>query len=294
MAMTLRNKSTTKTESVEELGDKIDSLSVNVAELSNLGDSIKQILMSQKMQNEKLDGIFTTVKTNEASIKDVKNDLNSFKVETEARLVDLEAKVNVNIEHDNRISTLERELHKLRNQTKIDKLKADFHSKKYNLIFHGIPEVTSTNQNGLSVWETPIETTDAIRTFLAEVLLVDQQKRWNFVNCHRLGMPSEPGKSRGIIVRFSDMRNKDTVMSNLRRLKDYNKDVTRANVFVQTHLPDRMQKQRKLLIPKFKEARALKKKTRWAVTKDTADYVLYINKEKNDSGYITSDDDDEN
>ena len=45
-------------------------------------------------------------------------------------------------------------------------------------------------------------------------------------------------------------------------------------------LPNRMAKQRKMLISKFKEARKLKKKTRRAVDKKTADYVLYVSKEK--------------
>ena len=48
-----------------------------------------------------------------------------------------------------------------------------------------------------------------------------------------------------------------------------------------------------MLISKFKEARELKKKTRWAVDKKTADYVLYVSKEKIQSGYETSDDENE-
>ena len=279
----------TRSQTTEEISKQLQTLTASLSEIGALTTSINTLVAKQDSQDEKLRNILETVVKSEETINAVRNDFAEYKAVTNVRLSKLEKDLTVNREHDDRMHKLEKELRTLRDETKIAKLMTEYHNKKYNLIINGIPEKKSLNENGLSVWESNIVSTDAVRNFFANVLLVDKSHRWNFVNVHRLGMP-KANRPRGIIVRFSDMRNKDIVMENLFRLKNYNQIEDGARIYVQEHLPVRMGKQRKMLVPKFKEARKQKKKTKWTIDKMTADYVLYVNEKKVVSGYVTTDD----
>ena len=272
--------------STRNKAEETDEVSKQLAALTS---SINMLIRKNDSHEDKLDSIQRTVEISEGEIKATRKDFADYKATTNARLSELEKNAVTTRSNDARIGVLEKELRDLRNETKRNKLLSEHHNKKYNIIIHGIKERETFNDNGLAVWESCIDTTDSVRDFFADVLLVDKNRRWNFVNVHRLGMPRQTGP-RGIIVRFSDMRHKDEVMDNLFRLKNYNQNNDGSKIYVQEQLPERMAKQRKMLIPKFKQARKEKKKTRWAIDKNTADYVLYISKIKIDSGYVTTDD----
>lgn len=280
----------------KKLQQQVDVMEQKITNLTNTDDKIGELtaaihtlIARHDKQDEKLNNIHEAVIKNEEAINSVRHDFLDYQDETNTRIAELEKNATANSQHETRIQTLEKELKSLRDNHKIERLLADYHSKKYNVIIHGIPEKNRFNDSGLAVWESNIDTTDAVRDFFANVLQVDAFRRWNFVNVHRLGVPNAT-KPRGVIVRFSDMRHKDTVMTNLFRLKNHNQIEGGSRIYVQEHLPDRMAKQRKMLIPKFKQARSEKQKTRWAIDKNTADYILYINRVKTDSGYETTDD----
>ena len=134
-------------------------------------------------------------------------------------------------------------LKSLRNESKITKLLSEHHNKKYNLINNGIAEEKCFSEHGFAVWESNIDTADSVRDFFADVLQVDKTRRWNYVNIHRIGMP-KAGKPRAIIVRFSEMLHKDSVMQNLYRLKSHNKIEGGSRIYANEQLPNRMAKQR--------------------------------------------------
>lgn len=279
----------TRSQTLDEMSKLLSNLTQQVSGIGALTSAVNKLVDRQELHDQKLNNILETVTKSEESIQAVRTELTEYKTETNERISKLEKDVTVNRDHDERIRTLEKELKTLRNEAKINKLLSEYHNKKYNLIINGVPEKDRFNDYGLAVWESNIDTTDAVRDFFADVLKVDIPRRWNFVNVHRLGLPNKKGP-RGIIVRFSDMRHKETVMANLFRLKHHNQITGGSRIYVHEQLPTRMAKQRKILIAKFKEARSNKKKTRWAIDKATADYVLYVNKIKVDSGYVTSDD----
>ena len=274
----------TRSQTLEELHVKVDKLSESTAGIEALTQSINNLVISQTQQNAKLNEILTTVSNNEAAISAVREDLSKYKTTTDKRIDNLEEQVHVNVEHENRISTVERELKTIKNSAKIAKLLSEFRSKKYNLIINGIPEKSYVDANGLMRWELIEDTVAATRNFFADVLGVDKMKNWRFAHCHRLELPTNGG-TRGIIVRFTEWFDKSEVMSNLYKLKDHNSIEGGSRIYVSEHLPDRMAKQRKLLLPEYKKARALKKKTNWAVDKKTADYILYVDRARVDSGY---------
>ena len=67
------------------------------------------------------------------------------------------------------------------------------------------------------------------------------------------------------------------MFGNLKNLKSYDESRKALNlnpVFVIENLPKKFQQERKLLLPEFKEARRMNRKTVWRAEK--GHYVLYI------------------
>ena len=76
---------------------------------------------------------------------------------------------------------------------------------------------------------------------------------------------------------------KHTIMTRLKRLKDYNQQQqescpTAPKVYVGEHLPKKMYVQKKLLMLHFKDVRKLKLKTTWTV--QNGEYCLFVDDEK--------------
>ena len=83
--------------------------------------------------------------------------------------------------------------------------------------------------------------------------------------------------TRPIIIVLTDAADKRKIFGNLKNLKSYNESRKALNlnpVFFTEHLPKKFQQERKLLLPKFKEARRMNRKTVWRAEK--SHYVLYI------------------
>ena len=63
------------------------------------------------------------------------------------------------------------------------------------------------------------------------------------------------------------MNDKNVIFKNAKNLKEYNNQLkekfSNPTVYITEHLPHKFQQQRKLLLPKFKEAKKKKQKTVW-------------------------------
>ena len=89
--------------------------------------------------------------------------------------------------------------------------------------------------------------------------------------------------TRPIIVKLVHTKDKNLIHQNLRELKSFNEEkkksiVNARPVYITDHLPELFLRQKKALLPQFKQARKNKQKVFWRV--ENGNYVLFINDEK--------------
>ena len=149
------------------------------------------------------------------------------------------------------------------------------YEKRFNILIHGLPEISD------NVWEKSTETLEHVYKFMKDGLHISYPQSLPVADYHRL--PQQPifkfGRKtiRPIIIKLTNEADKRKIFGNLKNLKSYNESRKALNlnpVFVTEHLPKKFQQERKLLLPKFKEARRMNRKTVWRAEK--GHYVLYI------------------
>ena len=87
--------------------------------------------------------------------------------------------------------------------------------------------------------------------------------------------------NRPIIIKLTNSNDKRLIFSSLKNLKQFNnaRKLNKQNfMYITEHLPKQFQLECKALLPAFKEAKALKKKTSWRA--ENGHYCLYIDNVK--------------
>ena len=87
--------------------------------------------------------------------------------------------------------------------------------------------------------------------------------------------------NRSIIIKLINLNNKRLIINSLKNLKQFNnaRKLNKQNsVYITEHLPKQFQLDPKALLPTFKKAKALKKKTSWRG--ENGHYCLYIDNVK--------------
>ena len=155
-------------------------------------------------------------------------------------------------------------------QQQVDQLAKDVmqesYEKRFNLLINGIEETDT------SVWEKRETTLQLVQDFMKRGL---QIKDIMLADCHRL--PQHPLLKNGmkvnrpIIIKLTNSNDKRLIFGSLKNLKQFNhaKKLNQQNsVYITEHLPKQFQLERKALLPAFKKAKALKKKTSWRAEND--------------------------
>ena len=168
---------------------------------------------------------------------------------------------------------------------KFEKLKLEFektaimqesYNKHLNVLIHGIKEDKG------NAWEKREVTVQKFKTFLNDGLNINPDDI-ELVDTHQL--PQYPIKKNGktmhrpIIAKLINTQDKNRIFSPAKNLKIYNKtrrsyDEYSPYVYVTEHLPANFQKQRKLLLPEFKEAKRNKLSAYWRAI--NGNYCLFV------------------
>ena len=148
----------------------------------------------------------------------------------------------------------------------------DLYSKRQNLILYGIPEKPN---------ESKQETFQSVNKFIKEQLKIEKEIK--LIDCHRLNQKKNVDdrskrQATPIIIRLSNIFDKDCIFRHLKNLKPT--DGTKQRISVHNQLPTPMYIQKKKLTEKFKTARLNKQKFRWMIDYNTADYILEIDGSK--------------
>ena len=139
-------------------------------------------------------------------------------VEIEKRVTDLEKSVQFT---SDRMDSLVNELlpsladhvRKVSNSLAQQTLQMDVHRRKWNMIIHGI--------DGAAGEDEGVTRAKCVK-FAKDVLKVNDADNTHFQACHRLSRKINAG----VIVRFCDLKQKDSWLSGTKHLRDYNKKVS--------------------------------------------------------------------
>ena len=88
-------------------------------------------------------------------------------------------------------------------------------------------------------------------------------------------------KNRPIIIKLTNSKDMRLIFGGLKNLKQFNnaRKLNQQNsVYIIEHLPKQFRLERKALLPSFKKAKVLKKKTSWRA--ENGNYCLYIDNVK--------------
>ena len=228
------------------LESKIDRLLQAVDDINAKFDRIDQKILQLEEKVKERQNFLTVEIDNKAS----SDELNQLKV----KIQDLERKLELTEE----------------TKTK-EQASKDAYSKRLNILVHGISESSNA-------WETNEETLNVFNKFMAEGLCLDPSSI-KIIDIH--GLPQRPifkngvKTTRPIIIKVNTIFDKRLVFASAKHLKSYNANQENdSKVYITEHLPATFLKQRKQLLPNFKEAKQLKKKTTWRILND--DYCLFV------------------
>ena len=186
-------------------------------------------------------------------------------------------------DNSEKIATLQANFKQLKQENKRNAVLRALYDRKLNGLLHGIKEGHK---------ETRSDSKELVVKFFREALKLNNADDITIVDCHRLPLEkptNASNKIRPIIVKFLTQADKDCVFSQGTELKEYNR-INDLSCYITGHLPPAMQRQRKLLLPKFKKARLEKSSTRWLIDFTTGDYYLQIG----DVKHYARDDDNSN
>ena len=150
------------------------------------------------------------------------------------------------------------------------------YEKRFNLLINGIEETDK------SVWEKRETTLQLVQDFMKRGLQIKDPSAVMLSNYHCL--PQHPvlkngiKVNRSIIIKLTNSNDKRLIFNSLKNLKQFNnaRKLNKQNsLYITKHLPKQFQLELKALLPAFKEAKALKKKTSWRA--ENGHYCLCIN-----------------
>ena len=183
---------------------------------------------------------------------------------------------------DSALNELHLKIHKIEQQ-QVDQHAKDVmqesYEKRFNLLINGIEETDTT------VWEKRETTLQLVQDFMKRGLQIKDPSAIMLTDYHRL--PQHPVLKNGIkvnrpiIIKLTNSNDKRLIFGSLKNLKQFNnaRKLNQQNsVYITEHLPKQFQLECKALLPAFKEAKALKKKTSWRP--ENGHYCLYIDNVK--------------
>ena len=220
-------------------------------------DELKQLLDIMRNENRQhFSGISQKIEAVKVELSELKSDVHDLRLSLDN--VDAE----VCVLRDTTVPDLRKDLEDEIKSLKQQRLAAELNSKKANLLFYGIHEHMGEDSEAV------------IRKFMKEELKHERDDSMIFANSHRLPTRSNFGKPRPIIVKFVQMKDRDSVLKLAPRLKD-----STYKYGISPHLPQEMQQQRQKLLPIKRQAMASGKtafiKTSGTEVKLFIDNVLY-------------------
>ena len=243
--------------------------------MTEIGGKLDHIINSLDNVAKRLDAIESRFKLFESRLEANEGQVNKL----DSKQIKLEERCNI---LEKQIKNMKLENEEMKVKARHEELSRELYSKRLNYLIYGLEE-SSTN-----VWESREQTEQIFRNFLTEGLQIDNPYSIVIVDVHRLPQHPLYNKSprkinRPIIVKFSNVFDKHTFISNLKHLKGYNqmrreKREEAPYVYATEHLPKVLQLQKNKLIPCFREAKKNKQKTSWKLLK--GEYCLFINNQR--------------
>jgi len=258
---------------IKELASRMDTMEKNFEKFDNRLNTL------EKNFNDRLDHLESslTKKAETSEIEKLKKRMSAMENSFETKL-ELVEKFNGDFDDIfDRVIYLEEAETERQSQA----LMQESYDKRFNILFHGLEE-SNTN-----AWETREETQKILYKFLQNGLKIQNPSTIVMADFHRL--PQQPiykqrtKINRPVIVKLTNAADKHRIFSCLKHLKSHNDNRRLVNLgpqYITEHLPKKFQEEKKLLLPHFKEARKLKKKTYWKAEK--GHYALYIDNIKVD------------
>ena len=248
------------------------NMEILIANNSKLLESVEQI--GKKLANieGKLD----------SNIKRLDENIARLKAFVDVRLEAIDDQINITFkkiqENENLMISknlaMEEKFKTLETKYIKERVLADLYSKRNNLIIYGLPETDQIEDRSKSL--------QLVKNFLKAQLKIEQDI--SIVDAHRQRSSKNKEdrvytrsttKSRPLIFKLSNIFDKDVIMTNLKNLKPMDSSI-KQKIYVNQHLPAAMVKQKAVLFEKFKQARNDRKRTRWGIDYNTANYCLYI------------------
>ena len=209
----------------------------------------------------------------------------------EKRLDDLETvKTDVNVLKDNYAilhTTVNNVKHKVEGMTTVkqeyidamDKYRVymllnEKLNKRWNIILEGVEQ--DKNEDGSLKWESRPDAVEKVENFLRDILKIKDVI--TITDAHRMSVKTaRQGRPLPLIFKLSSLVDKGKIYKSLKELKSYNENRGNNKVFVtMEHLPEQMQKDRKSLLDKFKDARRNGLKPTWFANRVTGQYCLKV------------------
>ena len=198
---------------------KMEDISLTVKKLQSKITSVEVDVISVKDKQEKLEGKFTHMETNSQFVDSELDRLQSTLDERKKELGECRKKI----------------------------LYLEAYSRRENLKFEGIPEVSQNAEEGKTANE---DTKGVLVNFIKNTLGVENAEHIEFQRVHRLGKPKDDtgNDGRTIIARFLRFSDKERVFKQGRKLKG-------TNFKMFEDIPKELHQLRKAQMEKLKQAR---------------------------------------
>ena len=191
--------------------------------------------------------------------------------------LELKTKADVNITNDLKKRICELEQQQADQFAK--EVMQESYEKRLNILIHELEETEE------SAWEKREITLQLIQDFMKCALQIKDPSTILLADYHRL--PQHPiyrdglKVNRPVIIKLTNSNDKRLIFSHLNNLKAFN-NTRKLNkqkpVYITEHLPKQFQLERKALLPTFKKAKAMMKKTSWRA--ENGHYCLYVDNVK--------------
>ena len=237
---------------------------------SNLEKKLNELLKAVANISERLDKL-------DAKLEKFDRRITNLEHIVEEKIPKLQQELQAKVDNST-LKDLETRIRKIEQQ-QVNQLNKDImqesYEKRLNLLIHGIEETDE------SAWEKRETTLQLVNDFMKRGLQIEDPATIMLTDYHRL--PQQPTYKNGtkvtrpIIIKLINSSDKHLIFDSLKNLKQFNnarKLNQQKSVYITEQLPKQFQLERKALLPAFKEAKALKKQTRWRAV--NGHYYLFI------------------
>ena len=240
---------------------------------SNLERKLNELLKAVANISERLDKL-------DAKLEKFDRRITNLEHIVEEKIPKLQQELQAKVDNST-LKDLETRIRKIEQQ-QVNQLNKDImqesYEKRFNLLIHGIEETEETDE---SAWEKRETTLQLVNDFMKRGLQIEDPSTIMLTDYHRL--PQHPiyrndtKVTRPIIIKLINSSDKHLIFGSLKNLKQFNNERKlnqQKSVYITEQLPKQFQLERKALLPAFKEAKALKKQTRWRAV--NGHYYLFI------------------